>query len=67
MTIPRERKNALKMAREFLRDLLNPKKTPKVPKKIRQDAYWCLKHYPAEYEIDKLAELAPKILGDDEL
>ena len=46
MTLPNERINAIKRTREFLRDLLNPKKTPKVPKCIRQQASDCLKHYP---------------------
>lgn len=65
MTLPFERKNSLHMAAAFLRKLLDPKQTPKVPKGVRQQAYWCIRHYPHEYEIERLAERAPDILGDD--
>jgi hypothetical protein len=63
MTMPRERAQAVKNTQEFLRNLLDPKKTPKVPKVIRRQAYWCLRHFPHPYEIDQVAELAPKIFG----
>lgn len=63
MTLPYERLNALLRTRDFLRDLLDPKKTPRVPRRIRLAARSCLKHYPHEFEIEKLAELAPNLLG----
>lgn len=63
MTIPRERTQSLENTRTFLRDLLDPKKTPKVPKKIREQAYWCLKHFPWEIDIEKSAEVLPEIWG----
>ncbi|HEY5236215.1 MAG TPA: BPSL0761 family protein [Rhabdochlamydiaceae bacterium] len=63
MTLPRERSNSLKKTREFLRDLLDPKKTPKVPKAIRMEAYWCLRHFPADYEINYAADGAPDTFG----
>lgn len=49
MTLPDERYNALQNTRNFLRDLLDPKQTPRVPREIRRQAYWCLKHYPDEF------------------
>ena len=51
MTLPDERYRAVNNAREFLRSLLDPKKTPKVPKKVRKEAYWVLKHFPSEYDM----------------
>lgn len=51
MTLPDERIWALKNTLKFLRDLLDPKKTPRVPKEVRREAYRCLKHYPGEYHI----------------
>ena len=51
MTTKDERYNAIIRTREFLRDLLDPKKTPKVPKDIRRQAYSALRHYPHEYEM----------------
>ena len=68
MTLPNERYRAINNAREFLRKLLDPKQTPRVPKKVRKEAYYALKHYPGEFDTVMLAEAAPKILdkGDDE-
>jgi hypothetical protein len=63
MTVPNERTRALVEAKEFLRALLDPKKTPRVPKIIRRSAYFVLKHYPAEYEIKELYKKLPKIFG----
>ena len=58
MTLPDERYRAIVWTREFLRDLLDPKKTPKVPKGIRRQAYACLKHYPGTSDLDVLAALS---------
>lgn len=65
MTLPDERLRALHQAREFLRDLLDRQKTPKVPLWIRREAYYRLKHYPMPMEIDQLAS-HPLLGGDDE-
>lgn len=60
MTLPDERYRALKCGKQFLYELIDPKKTPKVPKKIRQQALWVLKHYPDDYHFDLIAEALPK-------
>lgn len=46
MSTKAERYNSLLLTREFLRDLLNPKKCPKTKKELRERAYRCLRHYP---------------------
>lgn len=51
MTIFPEKISSLKRTREFLESLLDRKKTPRVPKEIRRQAYWCLRHFPHEYDI----------------
>lgn len=56
MTLPYERTNAIKSARIFLQDLLIPAKTPRVPRKIRMEARWVLKHFPSNYEIEECGE-----------
>lgn len=61
MTIPIERTRAVNKAREFLYDLTDPKKTPKVPKAIREQALRILKHYPGKYYLDRSAETSPDI------
>lgn len=63
MTLPFERTNALLNARRFLRDLLDAKATPRVPKEIRQEAKWILKHYPSEYDLEKAAKKCPEVFG----
>lgn len=63
MTLPRERSQALHNTREFLRALLNPKETPRVPRSIRREAYWCLRHFPCNYEIDRAAGKCPEVFG----
>ncbi|NDB19153.1 MAG: hypothetical protein EB027_07850 [Actinobacteria bacterium] len=55
MTLPDERLRALHAAREFLLALLTPSETPKVPRDIRRWASRVLKHYPGEYDIDRLS------------
>ena len=64
MTMPSERRSAVNRTREFLVDLMNPKKTPRVPKEIRENAYRCLKHYPSEYDMELAEEQAPDIFGE---
>jgi hypothetical protein len=54
MTLPIEEKASLLATREFLVALLDPKKTPKVPKAVRTQAYWCLRHYPWSMKIERL-------------
>lgn len=55
MTVPRERTNAVVFTRSFLYDLIDPKKTPRVPKAIRQRANGLLRHYPSQYEMEIIA------------
>ena len=62
MTLPYERYHAIKRTEEFLKDLMDPKKTPRVPKNIRRQAYYCLRHYPGGYNLDLLATKCPEII-----
>jgi hypothetical protein len=63
MTLPNERTRAVTNARQFLTDLLDPKKTPRVPKKIRKEAYWVLRHFPWDLHIDQAAKKCPDVFG----
>jgi hypothetical protein len=54
MTLPYERNMSIENTRNFLRALLDPKQTPKVPRKVRQRAYWCLRHFPNEFDMSQL-------------
>jgi hypothetical protein len=64
MTMPNERRWAIENTRIFLSDLMDPKKTPRVPSAIRKEAYRCLKHYPGEYHMGEAAIQAPGIWGE---
>ena len=56
MTVPVERTNAVVRTESFLKDLLDPKKTPRVPKAIRQQASRLLRHYPSKFDMDTIAD-----------
>ena len=62
MTLPDERFRAIVSTRKFLRALLDPKETPKVPKDIRRWASNCLRHYPWDLYLEQIAKKCPTIL-----
>jgi len=64
MTVPNERRNSIKMAREFLWSLLDPKKTPKVPRAIRKQARSVLRHFPGELDMKIARVRAPGVFGE---
>jgi hypothetical protein len=66
MTLPDERTRAVLNAQRFLRDLLDPKKTPRVPRKIRKAAGWALKHFPSSFDLGEAAEKAPDVFAKPE-
>jgi hypothetical protein len=62
LTLPDERYRSLLYARNFLRRLLDPSVYPRVPKEVRIEARYRLKHYPSTYELEQLAKACPDIL-----
>ncbi len=62
MTLPDERYRAVQNTRRFLQDLMDPKKTPKIPRTIREQAYAMLRHYPNDYDLDRLSEKSPDVI-----
>lgn len=65
MTLPDERYRALIYAKKFLRDLMDAKKTPRIPLELRRAARTILKHYPLEVDLHLLAKKSPDILSAD--
>ena len=55
MTVPRERTNAVIFTETFLYDLIDPKKTPRVPRAIRQRAHALLRHYPSRFDMETIS------------
>jgi hypothetical protein len=66
MTLPDERYRAVINTEKFLQDLLDPKKTPRVPKDIRKQAYWCLRHYPDKYHMDIVGTVVPNVFESND-
>jgi hypothetical protein len=64
MTLPDERYRAVMMARSFMYDLCDPKKTPGIPKAIRNQAMSVLRHYPDTWEMQQAAEGAPHVFAE---
>jgi hypothetical protein len=64
MTLPDERYRALKCAEQFMLDLCDPSKTPKVPRSVRERARGILRHYPTKFDIDRIAESAPDVVSN---
>lgn len=51
MTLPDERTRAVLQVERFLMDLRNPKKYPRVPRAVREEAHRLLRHYPSQYDM----------------
>jgi len=51
MTLPIERTNAVLRTEKFLMDLRDPKKYPRVPRAVREEASRLLRHYPSKYNM----------------
>ena len=56
MTMPRERTQAVLIVERFLMDLRDPKKYPRIPKAVREEASRLLKHYPSQYDMKYIDE-----------
>lgn len=57
MTIPSERTRAVRQVRDFLREMLDTKKMPKIPRTIRIRARYLLKHYPSDLDIEQVFDV----------
>ena len=62
MTLPDERYRSIRITEQLLRDLCDPKQTPRIPSQLRQRAAQCLRHYPGEYDLQQLESAAPHVV-----
>jgi hypothetical protein len=60
MTMPDERYRAVVQTKKFLEELLT---TPRIPKAIKDNARWCLRHYPIEWDMKRAAEKCPDVFA----
>lgn len=61
MTLPDERYRAVVQTKRFLLKLLS---TPRVPKAVKDEARYCLRHYPDEWEMQRAAAGAPDVFQE---
>ena len=61
MTLPDERYRAVIQTEKFLQELLT---TPRIPKAVKDNARWCLRHYPSEYDMSKTCQTSPDIFQE---
>ena len=65
MTIPAERTRAVVNTEQFLYDLLDSRKTPRVPRDIRLRAAALLRHYPSRLDMELTVEEGSSRFGDE--
>jgi hypothetical protein len=61
MTLPDERYRAVMQTIEFLTEVCN---TPRVPKVIKQRASSLLRHYPSAWDMKRAAENCPDVFQE---
>jgi excinuclease UvrABC nuclease subunit len=61
MTLPDERYRAVVQTQKFLREILT---TPRVPKAVKDQARYCLRHYPSEYDMKKVSQTSADIFQE---
>ncbi len=61
MTLPDERYRAVVQTKKFLEELLT---TPRIPTAVKDNARWCLRHYPSEWDMQRAATDAPDVFQE---
>ena len=65
MTLPDERFRSIKQAKKLLEELCDPGKTPRVPGIVRERARGALRHFPTDWELEKMADNSPELLDTE--
>jgi hypothetical protein len=61
MTLPDERYRAVVQTKRFLLEILT---TPRVPKAVKDQARYCLRHYPNDWDMKRAADGAPDVFQE---
>jgi len=61
LTLPDERYRAVVQTKRFLLEILT---TPRVPKTIKDGARHCLRHYPDEWDMKRVADASPEVFQE---
>ena len=62
MTTNDERYRAIKASKKLLEELCDPGRTPRVPSLIRDRARAALRHFPLDWELERIADTCPDYL-----
>lgn len=66
MTLPDERYRAVLWASRFLQEIAHDrKKYPRLPVVVRQEAMSILRHFPDNYILEDMTELAPQYFAKE--
>jgi hypothetical protein len=61
MTLPDERYRAVVQTKKFLEQLLT---TPRIPRAVKDNARWCLRHYPTDWDMQIVSQEVPAIFQE---
>lgn len=65
MTLPDERYRSVMWAKRFLEDLCsNTKDYPRVPRKVRNEAYSILRHFPSAWDMKRVSDSSPEVFQE---
>jgi hypothetical protein len=65
MTLPDERYRAVLWASRFLGEVAHDKKKyPRISKEVRREAYSILRHYPSDWDMQRVAEQVPEVFQE---
>lgn len=70
MTLPYERTRSLINVYDFLLRLSNPyvkDGIKRIPKEVRKEARWLMRHFPRPYDIHAAAKCAPDVFDEQEI
>jgi excinuclease UvrABC nuclease subunit len=59
MTLPDERYRAVVETKKFLESIITTRSG--LSKEMKETARWCLRHYPSEYDLDRVSENSPDV------
>jgi hypothetical protein len=59
MTLPDERYRAVIETKKFLESITTTRSG--LSKEMKETARWCLRHYPSEYDLDRVSENSPDV------
>jgi hypothetical protein len=64
MTLPDERYRAVMQTAKFLQALSHSSELKRIPLEVRKEARALLRHYPSEYDMNKVSQTSPDIFQE---